>query len=88
MTDEPGSRWTVAAFQVHAAYTRTAGFRAASERTAGFRAALDAVLADAAARTTTVNCGEGSGGAAAGVTRQGLRRSWRHGRVRAGKADG
>ncbi|MEU4772065.1 DUF488 domain-containing protein [Micromonospora sp. NPDC023644] len=46
--DEPDSWWTVAAFRAYAAYTRTADFRAA----------LDAVLADAAARTTAVMCSE------------------------------
>ncbi|WP_326564332.1 DUF488 domain-containing protein [Micromonospora peucetia] len=47
-TDELDSWWTVAAFRAYAAYTRTAGFRSA----------LDAVLADAAARTTAVMCSE------------------------------
>ncbi|MEV5768674.1 DUF488 domain-containing protein [Micromonospora sp. NPDC052213] len=47
-TAEPDSWWTVAAFRAYAAYTRTADFRAA----------LDAVLADAAARTTAVMCSE------------------------------
>ncbi|MCX4390285.1 DUF488 family protein [Micromonospora peucetia] len=46
--DEPASRWAVAAFRAYAAYTRTADFRAA----------LDAVLADAAAPTSTVVCKE------------------------------
>ncbi|MFG3696710.1 DUF488 family protein [Micromonospora sp. NPDC047620] len=45
---EPDSWWTVAAFRAYAAYTRTVDFRAA----------LDAVLADAAARTTAVMCSE------------------------------
>lgn len=47
-TPEPDTWWTVAAFRAYAAYTRTADFRAA----------LDAVLADAAARTTAVMCSE------------------------------
>ncbi|WP_433391924.1 DUF488 domain-containing protein [Micromonospora sp. KLBMP9576] len=45
---EPDGWWTVAAFRAYAAYTRTADFRAA----------LDAVLADAAVRSTAVMCSE------------------------------
>ncbi|MEU3457729.1 DUF488 domain-containing protein [Micromonospora sp. NPDC006766] len=45
---EPDTWWTVAAFRAYAAYTRTPDFDAA----------LDAVLADAARRTTTVMCSE------------------------------
>ncbi|MFV2111251.1 DUF488 family protein [Micromonospora sp. LOL_025] len=46
--EEPDGWWTVAAFRAYAAYTRTADFRAA----------LEAVLADAAVRTTAVMCSE------------------------------
>ncbi|MEW2374886.1 DUF488 domain-containing protein [Micromonospora sp. NPDC047812] len=46
--EEADTWWTVAAFRAYAAYTRTADFRAA----------LDAVLADAAARSTAVMCSE------------------------------
>ncbi|MEH0938939.1 DUF488 domain-containing protein [Micromonospora psammae] len=45
---QPDTWWTVPAFRAYAAYTRTPDFRAA----------LDAVLADAAARTTAVMCSE------------------------------
>ncbi|MCI4065014.1 DUF488 domain-containing protein [Micromonospora sp. R77] len=45
---DPDTWWTVAAFRAYAAYTRTAQFDAA----------LDAVLADAARRTTAVLCSE------------------------------
>ncbi|SBT37014.1 DUF488 domain-containing protein [Micromonospora auratinigra] len=45
---EPDTWWTVPAFRAYAAYTRTADFDAA----------LDAVLADAARRSTTVLCSE------------------------------
>ena len=47
-TPERDTWWTVAAFRAYAAYTRTPDFRAA----------LDAVLADAATRTTAVMCSE------------------------------
>ncbi|MFE9691123.1 DUF488 family protein [Micromonospora sp. NPDC005806] len=45
---QPDTWWTVAAFRAYAAYTRTADFDAA----------LDALLADAAWRTTAVMCSE------------------------------
>ncbi|MFJ8577793.1 DUF488 family protein [Micromonospora sp. NPDC093277] len=45
---EPDTWWTVAAFRAYAAYTRTADFDAG----------LDAVLVDAARRSTAVMCSE------------------------------